>query len=103
MKQDDEIQLLKDLTGILERQIELVRHDDIAGVDGLIGCGEQLALKITAAGLLDRPQYEEWRDRLTGLYRELQLMLSTQKEAVAGQLRSINKGQKTLAVYRDGI
>ena len=103
MKQDDEIRLLKELAGILERQIELVRHDDIAGLDELVGHGEQLAMKITAAGLLDRPQYNGWRDRLTGLYRDLQLMLSTQKDAVAGQLKFINKGIKTLATYRNGV
>jgi hypothetical protein len=103
MKQDDEIRLLQELAGILERQIELVRQDDIAGVDELAGLGDQLAVKISAAGLLEKPQYNDWRERLTGLYRELQLMLSTQKDAVAGQLRLINKGRKTLAMYRDGV
>ena len=103
MKQDDEIRLLKELAGVLEKQIEFVRHDDISGVDELVGHSERLATKITAAGLLDRPQYDEWRERMAGLYRELQLMLSTQKDAVAGQLKSINKGKKTLAIYRDGI
>jgi hypothetical protein len=103
MKKDDEIRLLKKLANILERQIELVRHDDIADMDELVGHSEQLAMKITAAGLLDMPQYDGWRERIAGLYRELQLMLSTQKEAVAGQLRSINKGRKTLAMYRSSI
>ena len=103
MKKDEEIRLLEELANILERQIELVRHDDIAELDEQVSQMGQLAMKIMAAGLLDRPQYDGWRERLIGLYRDLQLMLSTQKDAVAGQLRSINKGQKTLAVYRDGI
>ena len=103
MKQNDGIRLLNELAGVLEKQIEFVRHDDIAGVDELVGRGEQLAMKITAAGLLDMPQYDGWRDRLAGLYKDLQLMLSTQKDAVSGQLRSINKGKKTLAMYRGGI
>jgi len=100
MKQNDEIELLKELANILERQIELVRHDDVAGLEKLIGHSGQLAGKIAAAGLLDRPQYDGWRDRLAGLYGELQLMLSTRKDAVAGQLKAINKGRKTLAMYR---
>jgi hypothetical protein len=103
MKQEDEIRLLEELAGILEKQIELVRHDDLAGINELAGFGEQLAVKIAAAGLLDRPQYDGWRERLAGLYQNLQLMLSTQKDAVAGQLRLINRGQKTLAKYRDSI
>jgi hypothetical protein len=100
MKQNDEIGLLKELAGILERQIELVCHYDVAGLEELVEHSGQLGRKIAAAGLLDRPEYEEWRDRLAGLYEELQLMLSTRKDAVAGQLKAINKGRKTLAMYR---
>ncbi len=65
--------------------------------------GGQLARKIAAAGLLDRPAYDGWRERLAGLYRKLQLMLSTQKDAVAGQLKAVNKGRKTLAMYRSSV
>lgn len=103
MKQNDEIQLLKELANILERQIELVRHDGVAGLEELIGCSGQLAMKIATAGLLDRPQYDGWRERLAGLYGELQLMLSTRKDAVAGQIKLINKGRKTLAMYRGSV
>ncbi|MGA2677993.1 MAG: hypothetical protein ABSF37_01690 [Sedimentisphaerales bacterium] len=103
MKQEDEIQLLKELAGTLERQIELVRHDDVAGLEGQVGNGGQLARKIAAAGLLDRPAYDGWRERLAGLYRKLQLMLSTRKDAVAGQLKAVNKGRKTLAMYRSSV
>jgi GAF domain-containing protein len=101
MKQEDEIQLLKELAGIVGSQIELVRHDSTAGLEEMVGHSGQLARKIAVAGLLDRPQYDGWRERLAGLYGELQLMLSTQKDAVAGQLKLINKGKKTLAMYRD--
>jgi hypothetical protein len=103
MKQDDEIQLLEALAGILEKQIEFTRQGDLEESEKLIGYSEQVALKITAAGLLERPGYGDWRERLTELYRNLELMLSTQKDAVAGQLRVINKGRKTLAMYRDSI
>jgi hypothetical protein len=103
MKQEDEIQLLKELAGILERQIELVRHDNIAAMNELVGHSKQLAMKITAANLIDRPEYDGWRKRLTELYLKLQLVLSTQKEAVARQLSAIDKGKKTLAVYQGSI
>jgi hypothetical protein len=103
MKKDDEIRLLEEFAGILERQIELVRHNNVAGLEEQVGHGGQLARKIAAAGLLDRPQYDGWQDRLAKLYGELQLMLSTQKDAVVGQLKAINKGRKTLAAYRGGI
>ncbi len=100
MNQDDEIRLLKALADIVERQIELVRHDGAAGIEELVGQSGLLVSKIAAAGLLDRPQYDGWRDKLAGLYEELQLMLSTQKDAIAGQIKLINRGRKTLAMYR---
>jgi hypothetical protein len=103
MKNDDEIQLLEELANILERQIELTRHDCFEESEKLIGQSEQLAVNITAAGLLDKPQYNGWRKRLTGLYKDMELVLSTQKRAVAQQLSVIDKGKKTLAVYRDNI
>ena len=103
MKQEDEIQLLKELAGILERQIELVRHDDIAAMNGLVGHSKQLAMKITAANLIDRPEYDGMAGKLAELYRKLQLVLSTRKEAVAGQLKAVNKGRKTLAMYRSSV
>jgi hypothetical protein len=103
MKKDDEIRLLEELAKILEKQIDFYRHDDFEESEKLVGQSEHLAANITDCGLLDRPEYNSWRERLTRLYRDLELMLSTQKDAVSGQIKSINKGRKTLAMYRDGI
>jgi hypothetical protein len=103
MKKDDEIRLLEELANILEKQIEFSRHDDLEESEKLVGQSEQLAAKITAAGLLDRPQYHSWRERLTRLYRDLELVLSAQKKAVAEQMKSIHMGKKTLAAYRNYI
>jgi hypothetical protein len=100
VRKDDEIGLLEYLANTLERQIELTRHGDFEESEKLVGYSEQLAVKITAAGLLERPEYDGWRKRLTVLYKNLELVLSTQKDAVAGQLKSIHMGKKTLAAYR---
>jgi hypothetical protein len=40
---------------------------------------------------------------LAKLYRDLQLAISTQKDATAEQLKSICKGKRTLAIYRGNI
>ncbi len=103
MKQEDEIKLLEELAAVLEKQIELVQHDDISNMDDLVAQSAQLTMKITDAGLLEMPQYDHWRERIAGLYSDLQLMLSTQKDSVTGQLRSLDKGRKTLAAYRSSI
>ena len=100
MKNDQEIQLLEELANILDKQIELARHDEIEELEKLVSYSEQLAIKITAARLLEKPEYDGWRKRLTGLYKNMELVLSAQKNAVAGQIKSIHLGKKTLAAYR---
>jgi hypothetical protein len=99
----DEIHLVQGLSDILEKQLELARYHDMAGVDKLLGQSKQLVVKIVAADLLARPEYAEWHNRLTDLYEELQLVLSSRKDAVAGQIKLINKGKKTLVMYKGGI
>jgi hypothetical protein len=103
MKKEDEIRLLEDLAAVLEKQIELTCHGYLEESENMIGQSEHIAVQITAAGLLDKPQYHGWRRRLTELYKDMELVLSTQKQAVTEQLSSIDKGKKTLAVYRGSI
>jgi hypothetical protein len=103
MSADDEIRLLGELASLLERQIELARRGGLAGLEQLAGQCEPLVAKITAAGLLEKPDHKVQRERLAKLYRDLQLMLSAQKGVVAKQLKSIGKGKKTLALYRGNI
>ncbi|MCJ7729059.1 MAG: hypothetical protein MUO27_04160 [Sedimentisphaerales bacterium] len=103
MSADDEIRLLGELSNLLERQIELARRGSLAGLEQLAGQCEPLVAKITAAGLLEKSEHKTARDRLAKLYRDLQLMLSTQKDAAVEQLKSVRKGKKTLAVYRGNV
>ncbi len=103
MNADDEIRLLAELENLLERQIELARRGSFTGLHQLAGRCEPLVAKIMAAGLLEKPDHKVQRERLAKLYRDLQLMLSAQKNAVAEQLKSIRKGKRTLATYRGNM
>jgi hypothetical protein len=103
MKLEDEIQLLKELAGILERQIELARHGDFAGLERLAGQCEPLVARVTAAGLLENPAYKAERERLVKFYRDIQMAVSMQKDITGEQLKLMRKHKKTLAVYRSDI
>jgi hypothetical protein len=103
MKNDDESRLLEELANLLERQIELARHGDFAGLKRLAGQCEPLVARITAAGLLENPAYKAERERLAKFYRDIRMAISMQKDVTGEQLKSINKGRKTLAIYRDGF
>jgi hypothetical protein len=103
MNEDDSPQLMKELVDLLERQVGLARRGNFAELHRLAGQCEPLVAKITAAGLLEKPEHKNQRERLAKLYQDLQLMLSTQKDAAAEQLKSVRKGKKTLAIYRGSI
>jgi len=103
MKKDDEVRLLEELANILEKQIELARHGDFAGLERLAGRCEPLVARITAAGLLENPAYKAERERLAEFYRDIQMAISMQKDATGEQLKSMHKHKKTLATYRGSI
>jgi hypothetical protein len=103
MNSEDETELVGELEKLLKRQIELARRGSISGLEPLAGKSEGLVAKITAAGLLEKPEHKAGKERLVKLYRDLQLLLSTQKADVAGQLKSIDKGKRTLSVYRGNV
>jgi hypothetical protein len=103
MKKNDEVQLLEELANLLEKQVEFARHGDFAGLERLAGQCEPLVARITAAGLLDNPAYKAEREQLAKFYRDIQMAVSTQKDATGEQLKSMRKHKKTLATYRSNI
>jgi hypothetical protein len=103
MNIDDGLQLLEGLEHLLGRQIELARRGSFTGLNRLADECEPLVAGIKEAGLLEKPENEPQRQRLDKLYRDLQLMLSTQKDAAAEQLKSIHRGRKMLSTYRSNF
>jgi len=103
MSSTEDVRLLEELGNLLEKQIELARRGSLTGLEQLAGRCEPLVAEIVAAGLFEKPEHKTAKDRLAGLYRDLQMLLSTQQSAVAEQLKSVRKGKKTLAIYRGSI
>lgn len=103
MSPADDLRLLRELGNLLEQQIALARRGGFAAVLQLAGRCEPLVAKIAKNRLFEKPEHKTAKDRLAGLYRDLQMMLSTQQSAAAEQLKSVRKGKKTLATYRENI
>ena len=100
MNANESAQLFKDIENLLEKQIELARRGSYGKLLRMAGQCETLVARTAETGLREKPEYKEAIDRLAGLYNELQLLLSTQQNAAAEQIRAIRKGEKTLAAYR---
>jgi hypothetical protein len=103
MNAADDVQLLKELGNLLERQIELARRGSFGQLERLAGQCEPLVARIKAAGLLERPEYKEACERLSWLYRNLQLMLSAQRDDAAAMLNRIRKGRKMISAYHSNF
>jgi hypothetical protein len=103
MNETNDAQFLTELENNLKKQLEFARRGSLESVEKLAGQCRTLVEKISSAGLIEKPEYKSQRQRIEKLYQELLLLLSSQKDAVAEQLKSIHKGRKTLSAYRGSI
>ncbi len=103
MNETDNTQLLTELETNLNKQLEFVRRGNLESVEKLADNCRLLVEKISSAGLMEKPQYQSQRQHIEKLYQNLLLLLSSQKDAVAEQLKSISRGRQTLSAYRGNI
>lgn len=103
MNETDNTQLLTGLENNLKKQLDFARRGNMASVEEGAGQCQTLVEKIRSAGIIEKPEYKSQRQRIEKLYDDLMLLLSSQKTAVAEQLKSISRGRKTLAAYRGSI
>lgn len=92
-------QMVDYLENVLERQLERLRTYDI---DGSLDLADEVNNVATAIGnedLLGRPEYEESRSRIEGLYKALGLTIASERSEVKDKLKQIRKGLKTLGAY----
>ncbi len=101
MSVEEEMQLLTQLTELLEKQLDRARRGSFTDMERLAAKCEPLVEKITQARLLERPEYKVSREHLAELYHQLQLVLSAQKNVTAEKLGSIRKSKRVVSAYRD--
>lgn len=101
MNTDGQVSLLDDLQGLLEKQIEMARRGNLRRVEALAGQADSIVARIVQTKVLQQPEFDGRREHLTKLYKKLELMLETDKDAVSRQLRGVGSGRKTLHAYRN--
>ena len=103
MNETDNTQLLTELENNLKKQLELARQGNLAPLEILTEKCRTLVEKTSSNGIIEKPEFKPHRQRIEKLYQDLLLLLSSQKDAVVEQLKSIHKGRQTLSAYRDSI
>ena len=103
MNETDNTHLLSELESNLNKQLEFARRGNMISVEETAGQCQTLVENIKSAGLMEKPQYQSQRQHIEKLYQDLLLLLSSQKDAIAGEIKSIAKSKKLLATYRGNI
>ena len=103
MNSTNDTKLLVDIENNLKKQLKFARRGDLASVEKLASQCQAPVEQIKAAGIIEKPEFKSQLQCIEKLYQELLLLLSSQKDAVAEQLKSIHKGKQTLSAYRGNI
>lgn len=87
------------LAALLREQIRLARRSDFRALESLAQQADQVVYEL-ADNQGDEQMNEDERACLTGLYRELSLVLAGAKDTTNRQLRQLAGVRKTLDTYR---
>ena len=96
------VQMVDYLENVLRRQLEKLRKYDLEGAMNLAEEANDLAMGVKGAGVLGRPEFIEERERIQTLYKEIGLIIASERAEVAEKLQSIRKGMKILESYSNG-
>ena len=96
---EDARQMTAYLEDLMSRQIQKLRQYDLDAAMRIAEESQALSEKTMQASVLSRPGFEEQRDRIQGLYKELCLTIASQRQEVQDKLGQIRTGLRTLDKY----
>ena len=102
MSTDKQISMIDELQGLLEMQLKLAHQGNSAGkqIEVLGRRADRLVEKIAQAGILERPEYKNQKDKLKKSYENLHLAITAQKADTAEKLVQVRRGRKIVETYR---
>jgi len=95
-----QIDLLRELEILLQKQIRLAQEGDTRGIEALARKADIVVRKIGETAILEKAEFKQRREQLQKLYDRLCLAVSAQKADVLEKLGRIRKGKKTIGTYR---
>lgn len=84
---------------LLTRQIGRIKQYDLDGAMRLAQEAQPYTDQLSQGRELNRPGLEAQKNRVQGLYKELCLVIASQRQEVADKLGQIRTGLKTLGTY----
>lgn len=96
-------QMVDYLENLLMRQVERLRKYDLDGATELGEEANRVAAAISREKILERPEFSENRWRIEKLYKDLGLIIASERQEVSEKLRQIRMGLKTLGAYSENV
>lgn len=87
------------LADLMDRQIQKLRQYDLEAAMRIAEESQPLSEQIIEASVLSRPGFEQERDQIQRLYKELCLTIASQRQEVSDRLGQIRTGLRTLEAY----
>ena len=97
----DEAALLDELQQLLERQLELTRGGNTAGLDEVGERANAVVGRMAKAHMMDSPAFRSRRSLLDKLFKELYLTLATQRQETCDALIAVRQGKRLLRIYEE--
>jgi len=98
--QTDQVKEAEYLEYLLSRQVERLRRYDLDGALSLAEESATIAEKVTGGGILDLKGNEQIKKRIEQLYKDICLMIASQRQEVCGKLEQIRTGLRALGTYK---
>jgi len=99
----DERLVLQNLQALLEKQIKLAGHGNIRNVEAVVNQADSIVTEIIDSGMLERPEFQAQREQLQKLYKDLLLVLTTQKVETAERLDCFRRTRKAIKTYHRSV
>ena len=97
---DKQAHLLDELQSLLEKQIEVIHKGDFRTSEALAEQLGSVVDELVRMKAFEKTEFDEHREYLAKLYRELMLKVAVEKDRLSKQLQQISQGRKTLKAYR---
>lgn len=89
------------LEELLSRQIDRLKTYDLDAAVAMAEESEPIAAELMRTEYLEQPENSESKARIRSLYRELTLIIASERQEVSDKLDQIRSGLKTLGTYAD--
>jgi hypothetical protein len=95
--------LVDKLLAELERQVKMAQKGSLAEVELSINNTQKLVEQVAQAGVLQKPEYENKRNKIRNLYERLLMILSAEKDKAGSEIKTVRNYKKVFNTYMKSL